>query len=102
MDMPARSGTSSKAQAVTATAVDIKEYAFTPETIKVKVGETVTWTNQDSVQHNVAADTPSADAPDGPLIGKGETYKFTFNKAGTYTYHCTPHPSMKGTVIVSE
>jgi len=86
--------------AVAATMVDIKDYAFSPAVIKVKVGDTVTWTNQDTVHHNVVADTPSSDAPNGPLIGKGETYSFKFTKAGTYTYHCQPHTYMHGTVVV--
>lgn len=88
------------ASAVETTNVVIKGYMFEPFTIKVNVGDTVIWTNQDSVDHNVIADTMSADAPNGPLIGKGETYKFTFNKAGTFDYHCGPHPSMHGTVEV--
>jgi plastocyanin len=46
------------------------------------------------------ADTMSADAPSSELLAKGESYSFTFKKAGTYTYHCTPHPYMKGTVVV--
>ncbi len=88
--------------AVAATAVDIKDYMFAPMAIKVKVGDAVTWTNQDGVKHNVVADKPSADAPNGPLIAKGETYSFTFKKAGTYTYHCMPHTYMHGSVIVSQ
>ena len=87
-------------EAVQATAVEIKDFAFTPATIKIKVGDTVTWTNQDSAEHTVTADTESNDAPMSELLAKGESYKFTFTKAGTYTYHCTPHPNMKGTVIV--
>jgi amicyanin len=66
----------------------------------VKVGTKVTWTNQDSVGHDVVADTESPDAPKSDLLRKGESYSFTFNKAGTYTYYCSPHPYMKGTVIV--
>ncbi|HSH55515.1 MAG TPA: cupredoxin family copper-binding protein [Candidatus Limnocylindrales bacterium] len=80
--------------------VEIKGYAFTPAAIKVKVGDTVTWTNQDSVEHNVIATKADPAAPNGPLIGKGETYSFTFTKAGTYEYYCSPHPHMKGTIVV--
>ena len=81
-------------------AVTIQNFAFSPATIKVKVGDTVTWINQDSTQHSVIANTASADAPNGSLMAKGETYKFTFNKAGTYAYHCGVHPSITGTVTV--
>jgi amicyanin len=90
------------ANAVATDQVEIENYSFTPAVIKVKVGTKVTWTNKDSVQHNIVADTASPDAPDGDLIAKGESYSFTFNKAGTYTYHCSPHPYMKATVIVTE
>ncbi len=87
--------------AVATTAVNIQNYMFSPMVIKVKVGSTVTWTNQDQVHHTVTADTVSADAPNGPLIGQGEKYSFTFKKAGTYTFHCMPHPYMHGTVVVT-
>lgn len=82
--------------------VTIKDYAFSPATITVKVGTTVSWTNQDSVRHDVVSDDGSADGPNGPLLAKGETYKFTFAKAGTFSYHCTPHPYMKAKVVVTE
>lgn len=96
----ATNNTKDSGTAVAATAVTIQNYMFGPMAIKVKVGDTVTWTNQDGVRHSVVADNTSADAPNGPLIAKGETYSFTFKKAGTFTYHCMPHPYMHGTVIV--
>jgi amicyanin len=89
--------------AATEPAVTISDFKFQPETITVKKGTTVTWTNQDTVAHNVASD---ADSPKGglagPLLNQGETYSFTFNDVGTYRYHCDPHPFMKGTVEVTE
>lgn len=88
---------SSQANAVE---VEIKDSAYTPATIKVKAGTTVTWTNRDSIKHDVTADDKSDDAPMSELLAGGESYSFTFNKTGTYTYHCTPHSFMKGTVIV--
>lgn len=91
---------SANSDPVTSTAVEIKDYAFAPATIKVKVGDTVTWTNQDSVKHDITADDASEDAPKSQLLAKGESYSFTFTKAGTYSYFCTPHPYMKGKVIV--
>lgn len=92
--------TSQSATTVSTNEVEIENYTFTPGNIKVKVGDTVTWTNKDSVQHNVMADKESGDAPNGPLLSKGESYSFTFKKAGTYAYHCGPHPYMKATVTV--
>ena len=88
--------------AVASNSVTIQNYMFNAPVIKVKVGTTVTWTNMDGVAHSVSPDSPSADFPDGKLIGHDETYSFTFNKAGTYSYHCSPHPYMKASVIVTE
>ena len=94
--------TSSNSAAVSADTVNIKNYVFSPQVIKVKVGTKVTWINNDAVRHNIVADKPSSDAPNTELFGKGESVSFTFNKAGTYDYHCLPHPYMHGTVIVTE
>jgi len=88
------------ANAVEATEVSIEDYKFGPQDIKVKVGTTVTWTNNDSVRHNVAG--INNDLPEGKLIGRGETYTYTFKKAGVYNYLCTPHPYMKASVTVVE
>lgn len=82
------------------TAVTIENFAYVPQSITVKVGTTVTWTNKDSVAHTVTSD--SGGVLDSPLFSAGETYSFTFNEAGTFTYHCTPHPDMKGTVTVTQ
>ena len=101
---PAAQENSSQPATVTSQAnaveVEIKDSAYSPVTIKIKAGTTVTWTNKDSMEHDVVADEESSDAPMSELLAQGESYSFTFNKAGTYTYHCTPHPFMKGTVIV--
>jgi amicyanin len=102
MSESSKSSANDRAKAVATDTVSIENYTFSPEVITVKVGTKVTWTNNDSVHHNVVADEASSDAPDGDLIGKGESYSFTFMKAGTFNYHCSPHPYMKGTVIVTE
>ncbi len=78
-------------------AVSIKGYAFTPPTLKVKAGEFVTWTNNDTVAHTATADDESWDTG---MIEPGETGTMRFEQAGTYSYHCTPHPQMMGTIIV--
>lgn len=85
-------------------AVTIQNMAFSPTAITVKKGTTVTWTNQDAVGHDVMPDQDygtAFEASDG-LLGRGESYSFTFNEPGTYSYHCTPHPQMKATVTVTE
>lgn len=90
-------------------AVVIKSFAYTPQTITVKAGTTVTWTNQDSAQHTVTSTdgiSTSANvtnAFDSGLFNQGQTFSFTFSKAGTYFYECTIHkaqPAMHGEVIV--
>lgn len=87
-----------------ANAVVIQDYKFSPSPITVKKGTTVTWTNQDTARHSVEMDKgqPAGGPTDSPLFGKGETYSFTFNTVGTFNYHCSPHPYMKGTVVVTE
>lgn len=77
--------------------VDIKGMAFNPATITVKVGSTVTWTNSDSIGHTVTSDDGSFDTG---VFRQGESKTITFAKAGTFTYHCSVHPNMTGTVIV--
>ena len=77
--------------------VMISGYAYRPATVRVKVGCTVTSTNPDQVAHTATADGGSFDTK---LISQGKSASVTFDKAGTYPYHCTPHPNMKGTVIV--
>lgn len=77
--------------------VVMKGFAFNPASITIKAGESVTWTNQDGSTHNVTADGKVFDSSD---IAPGASYTFTFANAGTYTYTCTIHPNMKGTVIV--
>ncbi len=85
--------------AVAGDAVTIKGFAFAPAAVKVRVGSTVTWTNQDPVHHTVTVDTGGG--PTSQLIGQGQSFSYKFAKAGTYTYHCTPHPYMHGTVVVT-
>ena len=94
----APSMSASSSNAVAADKVDINNFMFGPADIKVKVGTTVTWTNHDTVRHNVVSDDGMM--PDGKLIAKDETYSYTFTKAGTYKYHCSPHPYMHGSVTV--
>lgn len=83
--------------------INIENYTFVPATLTVKKGTTITWTNKDQAKHNVVADDDSPQGgPNGPLIGQGETYSFTFDTVGTFKYHCQPHPYMKSEVVVTE
>lgn len=71
--------------------------AFDPQTVTVPVGGSVTWVNEDSVSHNAVADDGSWKTE---IFGKGGSVTLTFDTPGTYTYTCTLHPNMTGTVIV--
>ena len=78
-------------------AVTIQNFAFGPATLEVAVGTTVTWTNADSATHTVTADDGSFDSNN---LASGATFTQTFATAGTFTYHCKIHSSMKATVTV--
>ena len=97
------SGTSSSAASTpTATnTVAIQNFAFSPDSITVKKGTTVTWTNKDSTQHDVT-ENDGKDGPKSKLLAQGESYSFTFNTAGSFAYICSIHPNMTGTVTVTE
>jgi plastocyanin len=72
--------------------------AFQPAEVTVGVGDTVTWTNNDSVGHDVTADSFSSGDPGG--MAPGDTFEHTFEEAGNFDYVCTVHPGMEGTVVV--
>ncbi len=76
----------------------IQSYAFNPSTITVAAGTTITWTNKDAVGHSV---TSKKGVFDSGIFGMNETHSIAFPIAGTYSYYCTVHPSMTGTVVVN-
>jgi plastocyanin len=84
--------------------VSMMNIQFEPDTITVAPGDTVTWTNDEQVPHDVQKDSgPGADFSSGPEGGMadGDTFEHTFEEAGTYDYICRVHaPGMAGTVIV--
>jgi len=71
--------------------------AFGTNPLTVAVGTTVAWTNNDSTAHTSTAD---ASQWNSGTINPGQTFRFTFTAAGTYSYHCTIHPNMIGRVTV--
>jgi plastocyanin len=71
--------------------------AFDPQTITVKAGTEVTWTNSDDATHTATADDGSFDTGD---LDQGRSKSVTFEKAGSFTYYCRFHPFMKATVEV--
>lgn len=88
-----RAGTANQ----TSASVSIKNLEFSPATITIKAGQTVTWTNNDDRDHAVVADDGSFKSGN---ISAGKTYQHTFTKKGTYAYGCTYHPRMRGKVVV--
>ena len=80
--------------------VNIKDFAFNPNTLMVKTGTTVTWVNLDSAPHTIASDPGSPVAFSSDSLFTGGSYRFTFSQPGTFAYHCTIHPKMRGTIIV--
>lgn len=77
-------------------------FGFSPGSVTIKVGDTVEWINNSSVAHTSTSDSGSAVSWDSSAIQSGGgTFSFTFTKAGTYTYHCSFHPSMHGTIVVT-
>ena len=104
---PAPAGAGGGASA--GTAVSIQNFAFTPQTLTVNVGDKVTWTNEDSAPHTVtsASDISTGATQtalfDSGLVSPGSSFSFTFTKAGTYFYECTIHkamPAMHGEIVV--
>lgn len=88
--------------AIESTEVDIKNFEYVNKMLTVKKGTTVRWTNEDTVKHDVSPDNPGDAFQGSELLAKSESYEWTFNETGTYTYHCSPHPYMTGTVVVTD
>ncbi len=81
----------------TTNTISIRNFAFSPSTLTVKVGTNVIWINEDSVTHQVREDSGFFESS---LLNNGQSFTFTFTIIGTYNYTCTIHPSMTGKVIV--
>src|SRR5437016_5872851 len=83
-------------------AVSMKASKFDPKEVQVKAGESVTWTNADSLQHSVTADDGSFDSspqcgqPAGTCVEKGKTYSHAFPAAGRFAYYCRIHGAAGG------
>jgi plastocyanin len=92
----ATSDTGTSATSGGAVTIDMKNIAFDPTSVTVKVGQTVKWVNEDDAPHNVVG---------GPLksktFGKGGSFEYTPKKAETISYVCTIHPGMKATLTVT-
>ena len=71
--------------------------AFSPDTVEVAVGSTVTWTNTDTTSHT---STSNAAGWNSGIVAPGGKFSFAFQTAGTFAYHCAIHPGMVGSVTV--
>ncbi|MDE2068963.1 MAG: cupredoxin family copper-binding protein [Bradyrhizobium sp.] len=76
--------------------VTIDNFTFAPAQLKVKVGDTVTWSNHDDIPHTVV----SAGKFRSKAMDTDDTFSFTFTAAGEYPYFCSLHPHMTGTIKV--
>jgi plastocyanin len=81
--------------------VVMKDLAFSPKATKAKVGQTITWTNQDQVDHNVSYVSGPKFKSSGNL-GVGRTFSLKLTQAGVIHYVCTIHPFMTATIVVSK
>ena len=75
--------------------VAISGFSFSPGTVTIGVGDTVTWTNSDAQAH-----TATGDGWNTGDLGNGDAGSITFRTAGTFPYMCGIHPAMRGTVVV--
>ena len=77
--------------------INIKDLAFSPATVRIKVGQAVEWVNGDPLAHTATADDKSWGSG---FINQGGRYARRFTAVGSFPYHCEPHPQMRGTIIV--
>lgn len=78
-------------------AMNIIDFQFVPQSVTVNVGDTVQWTNKGPSIHTTTSDTGLWDSGS---MSPGQSFSQVFNTAGTFTFHCMPHPFMRGSVIV--
>lgn len=81
------------------TIVTISDSGFSPATLEVEAGDTITWVNEGQMVHQVSSDALGFET--SPMIQPGEAFFQTIVESGTIDYFCPPHPSMIGTVVVT-
>lgn len=90
--------TATRGAATSGADVSVGDFQFSPDTISVKVGSTVDWTNTSTdTPHTVTSDTGAFNH----TLNPGDSFRFTFTKAGTFHYHCSIHPSMTAIITVT-
>ena len=78
--------------------VSIDNFTFAPQTLTVKAGATVTWTNKDDIPHGIASSNNAFKK--SAALDTDDSYSFTFTTPGTYQYFCYIHPHMVGSIVV--
>jgi plastocyanin len=78
--------------------IEIKDFAFNPQTITVKSGEKITWTNRDEEPHTVVS--VQKQFKKSTALDTDQTFTITAGAPVTYTYFCSVHPKMTGTIVV--
>lgn len=91
------SGPTQAPDAPTGASIDIAQMRFDPPSLKIKSGDTVTWTQSDGMTHAIGSSDGSFDSPN---LYRGSQFSYTFDKPGTYDYVCSLHPSMRGQIVV--
>ncbi len=92
---PATSNSTDAINAASEVSVEISGFAFTPSTLTIAKGTTVTWTQKDAAPHTV-----TSSAFDSGTLNAGQTYSRTFDEIGSFDYRCNFHQSMTGKIIV--
>ncbi len=101
---PHTNATFAVAKAVPTIQVTIDQHGFTPSSTQIHVGATVTWSNNGPDNHQVTANPypsgSSLPSLNSGQLSSGQTYKYKFTKAGTYSYHDQLNPLLSGTIVV--
>jgi plastocyanin len=97
-EAPEAEGGSGGGAAAGGAEVTMQDIKFDPSNVTIDAGQTVTWTNDDSVGHDVTGDDFKSGDPGA--MQNGDTFEHTFDTAGTFDYVCTVHPGMEGSVTV--
>jgi plastocyanin len=96
--VPATAAKADASQKASGSRVEIRNFAFAPNTMTVTVGTRVVWTNRDEEPHVITS--AGKQFASSPALDTSDTYAVTFAKPGTYAYYCSIHPMMVGTIIV--
>jgi len=80
--------------------IEIKDFAFNPQTIMVKSGEKITWINRDEEPHTIVS--VEKQFKKSPALDTDQKFTIVAGSPGSYSYYCSVHPKMTGTIVVQE